>query len=168
MKKLWQSIIETPIGKMMSVANDQYLYLLTFLPDRNLARQLTQLQKITGLSICFGQSRITKRVETAILNYFVCKKDFPHFPLRFLGSHFQKKVWHALKTIPFGKTVSYQTIAKKIKKPSAYRAVANAVGKNPFVLIIPCHRVIRSNGQLGGYTGGVKYKRALLQHEDAE
>jgi len=83
------------------------------------------------------------------------------------GTAFQKKVWKALCTIPIGKTFTYKELAKKIGKPRAVRAVANAVGANPCAPFIPCHRVVRSDGSLGGYSGkgGVKTKRKLLLKE---
>jgi methylated-DNA-[protein]-cysteine S-methyltransferase len=84
------------------------------------------------------------------------------------GTNFQLKVWNYLKTIPKGKVKTYLQIAKAIRKPKAFRAVANAVGKNPFPIKIPCHRVIRSDGNLGGYSGkgGIKEKRRLLISEN--
>lgn len=86
------------------------------------------------------------------------------------GTPFQKEVWHALCRIPKGKTVTYAQLAKMIGKPRAVRAVASAVGKNPLAPMVPCHRVIRSDGGLGGYSGkgGVKAKRALLKKEGVE
>ena len=83
------------------------------------------------------------------------------------GTAFQKKVWKALLQVPKGKTITYKELAKKINKPRAIRAVANAVGANPMIIVIPCHRVIRSDGTLGGYSGagGIKTKRALLLKE---
>ena len=83
------------------------------------------------------------------------------------GTLFQKKVWGALLDIPKGKTITYKELARKIGKPKAVRAVANAVGANPMLVIIPCHRVVRSDGTLGGYSGkgGIKTKRALLIRE---
>ena len=85
------------------------------------------------------------------------------------GTKFQLKVWNYLKKIPKGKVKSYLEVAKGIGKPKAFRAVANAVGKNPYPPLIPCHRVIRSNGSLGGYSGkgGIKEKRRLLLKEKA-
>jgi methylated-DNA-[protein]-cysteine S-methyltransferase len=86
------------------------------------------------------------------------------------GTPFQKSVWSALTKIPKGKTLTYKELAKKIGKPKAVRAVANAVGANPCAPSIPCHRVIRSDGTLGGYSGvgGVKTKRALLIGEGVD
>ena len=83
------------------------------------------------------------------------------------GTKFQIKVWNYLKKIPKGKVTTYLEVAKAIGKPKAHRAVANAVGKNPFPPKIPCHRVIRSDGRLGGYSGkgGIKQKRRLLALE---
>lgn len=82
-----------------------------------------------------------------------------------IGTPFQRQVWSALQAIPFGETINYATLAKSIDKPTAYRAVANANGKNPFPIVIPCHRVIASDGSLGGYTGGLNIKRFLLSLE---
>ena len=83
------------------------------------------------------------------------------------GTKFQIKVWKYLKTIPKGQTRTYSEVARAIKKPRAVRAVANAIGKNPYAPKIPCHRVIRSNGSLGGYSGigGLKTKKKLLKSE---
>ena len=85
------------------------------------------------------------------------------FPLDLrLGTPFQKKVWESLLTIPYGVTRSYLWLAKSINNPNSARAVGNANGQNPISIIIPCHRVVRENGELGGYTGGVQIKRYLL------
>ncbi len=87
--------------------------------------------------------------------------------MKFRGTKFQIKVWNYLKRIPKGKVKTYNQVAKAIKKPFAVRAVANAIGKNPYPPKIPCHRVIRSDGSLGGYSGkgGIKTKRLLLKKE---
>ena len=84
-----------------------------------------------------------------------------------IGTEFQKKVWNEIKKIPRGSTLTYKELAKKIDKPRAYRAVANACAKNPLIIEIPCHRVIRSDGLLGGYSGkgGIQKKRQLLIEE---
>jgi len=84
------------------------------------------------------------------------------------GTDFQKMVWTELKKIPFGETRTYKEIAVAIGKPKAARAVANACGKNPYPIIIPCHRVVRSDGTIGGFTGdgGIEKKRQLLRQEN--
>lgn len=81
------------------------------------------------------------------------------------GTDFQQQVWNALNTIPFGKTSSYQDVAKHIGKPKAYRAVGNANHRNPFPIVVPCHRVVGTSGLLGGYNGGIERKQWLLAHE---
>ena len=87
--------------------------------------------------------------------------------MKLIGTKFQLKVWNYLKKIPRGKVKTYSEVAKAIGKPLAVRAVANAIGKNPLAPQIPCHRVIRSDGSLGGYSakGGIKTKRLLLKKE---
>jgi O-6-methylguanine DNA methyltransferase len=94
------------------------------------------------------------------LQRFDCKLDFK-------GTPFQKKVWSALAKIPYGQTGSYKEIARAIGHPKAFRAVGNANGQNSIPLIIPCHRVIESNGGLGGFGHGVKVKKQLLDFEKA-
>lgn len=84
------------------------------------------------------------------------------------GTPFQQKVWKALLEIPYGQTCSYQEIAKKINHPKAVRAVGTAIGKNPIPILIPCHRVIKKDGQLGNYTGGNHIKKLLLEVEKSE
>ena len=86
---------------------------------------------------------------------------------KLIGTDFQIKVWNAISKIPKGKVKTYKELARSIRKPKASRAVANACGKNPFPIKIPCHRVIRSDGRLGGYSGngGIKTKRKVLRSE---
>lgn len=84
------------------------------------------------------------------------------------GTVFQQRVWHSLQKIPYGQTVSYRQIAGAIGRPTAYRAVAKAIAANPLVIVIPCHRVIRSDGQLGGYVAGLECKQQLLTLEKSD
>lgn len=92
------------------------------------------------------------------------RKEFD-LNLSFNGTDFQKIVWQELLKIPYGKVISYQELSRRIGRPNAARAVGNAIGKNPIAIIVPCHRIIKTNGDLGGYAGGVEKKRWLLQHE---
>ncbi len=102
------------------------------------------------------------------LAYIELPKGAFRLPLDIQGTAFQHKVWDALRDIPFGETASYAEIARSIGAPSATRAVANACGANPAAVAVPCHRVLRSNGGLGGYRWGIERKRLLLQRERAE
>jgi AraC family transcriptional regulator, regulatory protein of adaptative response / methylated-DNA-[protein]-cysteine methyltransferase len=94
----------------------------------------------------------------------------PHtdLPLDVQGTAFQMRVWEELRRIPRGETVSYKKLAARIGRPTAYRAVANACGSNPVAVLTPCHRVVRNNGELGGYRWGIERKRSLLEKEREE
>lgn len=97
--------------------------------------------------------------------YFQGKRTIFSLPFKLTGTPFQLAVWKELQNIPYGKTTSYKEIAQKMNKPKAYRAVGMANNKNPLPIIIPCHRVIGSNGKLIGYAGGLKLKNYLLELE---
>lgn len=97
--------------------------------------------------------------------YFEDQRTQFHLKLNPSGTDFQKKVWDALRDIPFGSTLSYLELSKKLGNAKAVRAVAAANGKNPLWIVVPCHRVVGSNGDLIGYAGGLRRKKWLLQHE---
>jgi len=112
------------------------------------------------------EPNLLKPIEKEFHLYFDKKlKNFSFKPDLRQGTLFQKKVWNKLISIPFGKTRSYKWLANAIGEPKAFRAAGNANGKNPIPLIAPCHRVIRKNGQLGGFTGGLHLKKYLLNIE---
>jgi len=104
---------------------------------------------------------------TQLKEYFSKKRMQFELLLQPNGTQFQKKVWKQLETIPHGKTVSYQTMANSLGDPKVIRAAASANGKNPIAIIIPCHRVIGSDGSLTGYAGGLDRKKWLLAHESS-
>lgn len=97
--------------------------------------------------------------------YFACERTAFNLPLELDGPEFERTVWDALTGIPYGETVSYGEIAKRIGYPDAARAVGSANARNPISVIVPCHRVIGSNGKLTGYGGGLERKQFLLEHE---
>ena len=103
---------------------------------------------------------------TQLQEYFEGKRTDFHFNMNPDGTDFQKRVWKELLKIPFGKTASYQEVTNKLGDPKAIRAVANANGKNPLWIVVPCHRVIGSDGSLTGYAGGLWRKKWLLEHEN--
>ena len=106
------------------------------------------------------------RAEGFMCCYFAGDLDFcPEIPFDLQGTAFQRSVWETLRTIPPASTLSYAEVAGQIGNPSASRAVGAAVGQNPVALIIPCHRVVGSAGELTGYAGGLEVKRFLLEHE---
>lgn len=159
------SWIDTPLGPMLAVGDDRALYLLEFIDRRGLEKEIERLRKKTKLPIVPGRPNPIKQIEDELEEYFSGRIQEFKTPLFLLGSPFQKSVWEELQKIPRGETRSYAEIAKAIGKPSAFRAVALANGANQFAIVIPCHRVINSNGDLGGYGGGIKRKEWLLKHE---
>ena len=112
-------------------------------------------------------NQITKEVKIQLQDYFAGERTEFNVPLDFKGTDFQKSVWQALLTIPFGVTQSYLDIALQVSTAKAVRAVGAANGKNPIGIIVPCHRVIGSDGSLTGYAGGMDRKLWLLKHENA-
>ncbi|HEY4058114.1 MAG TPA: methylated-DNA--[protein]-cysteine S-methyltransferase [Kofleriaceae bacterium] len=112
-----------------------------------------------------GSSKVLERAEKQLAEYFAGTRTDFDLPLAPDGTEFQRRVWRALETIPFGETWSYGELAKKIGNPTASRAVGAANGQNPLWIIVPCHRVIGANGDLTGYAGGMTAKKFLLAHE---
>ncbi len=107
-----------------------------------------------------------KEATTQLQEYFEGKRTDFSFNLNPKGTDFQKKVWQELRNIPFGKTMSYLDLSKKLGDVKAIRAVASANGKNPLWIVVPCHRVIGTDGSLTGYAGGLWRKKWLLEHEN--
>jgi len=159
------SWLDTPLGPMIAVADETALYLLEFVDRRGLEREIERLRKRTKLAIVPGHTPIITTIENELSRYFEGKLATFKTPLFLIGSPFQKQVWQALQNIPYGKTCSYSSLAKILNKPSAFRAVAQANGANQIAIVIPCHRIINANGDIGGYGGGVTRKEWLLHHE---
>ena len=109
---------------------------------------------------------VLQKTRKQIDEYFDMKRQEFDIPLLMVGTEFQKSVWKALLKIPYGKTASYLELSKKIGNEKAVRAVANANGANSMGIVIPCHRVIGSNGELTGYAGGLALKKRLLELEN--
>lgn len=127
---------------------------------------------ITGIHFSKTKSKdskeipaVLKKAEKELQEYFKGKRKSFDLPLEFDGTEFQKNVWKALSTIPFGQTVSYKDIAIQVGSPKACRAVGLANNKNPISIVVPCHRVIGSSGKLVGYGGGLSNKQKLLDLE---
>ena len=142
----------SPIGILKLVCSDKFLQEVHFVKEEG--ENLKNLSKI--VSTCKEQ---LDRYFAGSLKKFSIPLEFVH------GTDFQKKVWQALQSIPYGQTRSYQDIAMQIGNPKAVRAVGGANNKNPISIIVPCHRVIGKNGKLVGYAGGVEKKEMLLELE---
>lgn len=153
------------LSSLIAIANKSHLLLLEFVDRRGLEREVERLRHKTKSAIIPGRSKPIDLIEKELTKYFNCGKTQFHTPISLLGSDFQRKVWDELMKIPVGETRSYADIAKAIKQPSTFRAVARANGANQLAIIIPCHRVINSDGQIGGYGGGITQKTWLIEHE---
>lgn len=160
----YKTTYDTPLGQMVAVADDTHLHLLEFDIPSRLEKQLAQISR----PIIDGLSPPLTLLKSELLAYFAGQLQTFKTPIAFQGTPFQLKVWKTLQKIPYGKTWSYLDLAKAIDHPLAFRAVANANGRNKLSIIIPCHRVINSSGALGGYGGGITKKERLLAIEQGK
>ena len=152
----------TPVGELLVASTSRGICCIEFADDRNEALQL--LCKRFAKS--FQQMRHTEFHDLALR--FFCKDErnlSDEIVLHLYGTDFQINVWRALLEIPFGETFTYSDIAMAINNPRALRAVGTAIGRNPVAVIIPCHRVLRSDGGIGGYYWGIEKKKMLLEWE---
>lgn len=157
--------IETPLGEMIACATNKGVCLLEFNNRKNIEGQFQKTEKELNSIIVEEDNIHFDLLKKELAAYF--KRELNQFtvPLDLIGTEFQKKVWQALLTIPYGKTVSYLQQSEVMGNPLSIRAVANANGMNKIAIIVPCHRVIGSNGKLTGYAGGLEKKRWLLNME---
>ena len=159
--------IETPLGTMIACADENGICMLEFSDRKALPTELKEISKHFNANIIQGENPHFKILEQELVEYFAGKRQIFTVPLSLVGTEFQKKVWEVLRGIPYGTTRSYQQQANILGNPKAVRAVANANGLNKISIIIPCHRVIGTNGTLTGYGGGIWRKQKLLELEQA-
>lgn len=159
------SEINTPLGTMLALADDHALYLLEFMDRKDLEKKVSRICVATSVTCHSGKTPVTYQIEDELQRYFSKNLKTFQTPLSFIGTPFQVQVWKALQAIPLSQTRSYAELALSIGKPTAFRAAALANGANPLPIIIPCHRVINQNEQMGGYSGGLHRKQWLLEHE---
>lgn len=158
-------VIETPLCPMTAGATDRGVCLLEFgAPDR-LDRERADLERLFGEPFREADHPLLDRLESELRAYF--KGDLTNFtlPLDTPGTPWQRRVWDALLRVPFGETTTYARIAERLGNPGGARAVGLANGQNRVAILIPCHRVIASDGTLHGYAGGLDRKEWLLEHE---
>ncbi len=157
--------ILTPLGPMLAGAVNNKICLLEFIDRRMLETQLKRIKKIFNTELVPGNNSLFVKLNKQLEEYFNGKRKNFSIPLSIEGTPFQMKVWNELLKIPYGKTVSYKTQAINIDNPKAVRAVGKANGDNRISIIIPCHRVIGSNGDLVNYGGGIWRKQYLINLE---
>ena len=152
MNSIFISYVESPIGTIEIKADEQSILSVQF-KDTN------------KVETSFSENEISKNGKQQLSEYFASERKEFELPLKLSGTDFQNKVWTELQVIPYGKTISYLQLAKNLGDPKCIRAAGTANGKNPFAIVVPCHRVIGSNGDLIGYAGGLWRKQWLLEHE---
>jgi AraC family transcriptional regulator of adaptative response/methylated-DNA-[protein]-cysteine methyltransferase len=162
---LFAERIDTPLGPMIAVADDEGLRLLEFIDRRATERELSILRKRLRTNVVPGEHWHLKPVRSQLADYFSGTNLTFDIPLAPVGSLFQLSAWKILQSIPLGETRSYSWMAKRLGDENARRAVGRANGTNMICIIIPCHRVIRADGTLCGYGGGLWRKKWLLDHE---
>lgn len=156
---------DTPIGEMIAVSNDLGICLLEFRDRKDIDAALKRIERDFGETIEAGHNPHLDLLTQELTAYFMGKRTEFSVNITTHGTAFQKEVWSALQTIPYGQTKTYGEIAKAIQNPNSVRAVGAANGNNRVAIIIPCHRVIGAYGKLTGYAGGLWRKEWLLKHE---
>lgn len=155
----------SPCGELMLGSFDEKLCMCDWQDSKRVDNRCDRIKRMLRVEFSEGASTILERAAAELDEYFAGERREFDVPLLFAGSDFQKSVWTALSSIPYGTTVTYGALSRLLGKPGAVRAVANAVGGNALSIFVPCHRVIGCDGSLTGYSGGLEAKRHLLQLE---
>ncbi|MDO5654904.1 MAG: methylated-DNA--[protein]-cysteine S-methyltransferase [Flavobacteriaceae bacterium] len=145
--------IQTPIGELFATISEKGIERLDF----------NQIHKLESFSLI--ENEIFSNLKKQLSEYFSGQRKAFHLPIHLKGTEFQLRVWNQLMEIPYGKTISYKMQSLELQNHKAIRAIATANAKNPIMVIVPCHRVIGSDGRLSGYAGGIQAKEWLLNLE---
>ncbi len=157
--------IQTPLGPMLAGATPQGVCMLEFTNRIRFEKEMSDLKKLLNGFILPGRNPHLDQLENELSEYFEGKRKIFSVPLHTPGNEFSQTVWKTLQEIPYGKTCSYKEQAEKMNNPKAIRAIASTNGRNRLAIIIPCHRVIGSNGSMTGYAAGIDKKKWLLKFE---
>lgn len=157
--------IHTPLGKMIAGATDKGICLFDFEFRKMMPAIRKRISSFLEDDLVEGEHEHIEQLQQQSDEYFRGERQRFDLPLLMTGTEFQQKVWEALHTIPYGSTRSYMQQTKVLGDEKAIRAVARANGENCLAIIVPCHRVVGSDGSLTGYAGGLKAKKWLLEHE---
>ena len=164
-KHLHFAFLDTQLGWMLAAATEQGICLLEFIVRAPIDWRLKQLSEMLKMPLDGGDNIHIHALQEQLCHYFNgTRRDFD-IPCVLIGTEFQKKVWNSLLQIPYGSTITYAQQAAQIGKPTAIRAVANANGQNKISILLPCHRVIGTDGTLRGYAGNLWRKQKLLELE---
>ncbi len=162
------SWIRTAVGPLIVGTTEEAVCLLEFSDRRMLETQLRTLRRRFHAALVPGSNPLVETLQRQLDEYFAAERREFTVPVSHPGTPFQEKVWSHLQRIPYGSTCSYKDLARAVGHPLAVRAVGTANGMNRLAILIPCHRVVNANGELGGYGGGLWRKRLLLDLESAQ
>lgn len=165
--EIHQKKIHTPLGEMIACAVEEGICLLEFTDRKTIEKQFKSLSKALNAKIVEKEHPHFQQLEEELKEYFEGNRSRFDTPLFTTGTEFQEKVWKLLREIPMGKIRTYKQQSELLGNPKAIRAVGTANGINKIAILIPCHRVIGSNGELVGYAGGIWRKQKLLELEKA-
>ena len=162
---MFYTTLDFPLGKIFLAKSEKGLSLASSLKNRNRFEEITEFFKRKSILLELQRKKF-HREEKLFSQYFEGKKeDFTSLPLDFIsGTPYQRKVWLETRKIPYGKTQTYKFLAEKLNH-RGYRSIGQALSRNPLLIVIPCHRVLSSDGSLGGFTGGLDLKKFLLRLE---
>ena len=163
---LISKLIQTPLCPMIAATTDRGICLLEMGSPERQDREHAELEAAFDCEMTPGNHPLLDQLEAELMAYFTGDLTSFTVPLDTPSTDWQRQVWSALLTIPYGQTVSYGQIAEQLGNPGGSRAVGLANGKNRVSIVIPCHRVIAADGTLHGYGGGIERKRWLLDHEE--
>lgn len=162
---IYMKEIATPLGPMLAGATAEGVCLLEFTNRIRMEKEFSDLKKLLNAEMIYGHHEHFDLLEQELEAYFLGKLKVFSVPLHTPGNDFAQSVWKTLQQIPYGKTCSYKEQAEMMNNPKAIRAIASTNGRNRLAIIIPCHRVIGSNGSLTGYAAGIDKKKWLLRFE---
>jgi methylated-DNA-[protein]-cysteine S-methyltransferase len=165
MKQIQIQYYKTPCTEFILGSFEGRICLLDYRQRKKRETVDRRIQKRLNALYIEQDNALLQQTRKELDAYFSGKRETFDLPLLPVGTPFQTKVWEAVQKIPYGTTATYAALANEIGRPKAIRAVANAVGANPLAIIIPCHRIIGSDGTLRGYAGGVELKQKLLDIE---
>lgn len=162
---MFSTILRFPLGKILLAKSSRGLSLALFVKDETHGEKITESFKQKGISLIPDETKFHHEINLFTRYFKGENEDFTSLPLDFIsGTPFQRKVWLETRKIPFGKTTTYKFLAQKLNH-KGYRSVGQALGRNPLLIVIPCHRILRSDGSLGGFSAGLELKKFLLRIE---
>jgi O-6-methylguanine DNA methyltransferase len=162
---MFYTTLDFPLGKIFLAKSEKGLSFATSLKSKNRFKEISEFFKSKSIPLEHQRRKFQKEAKLFSKYFEGMKEDFTSLPLDFIsGTPYQRKVWLETRKIPYGKTSTYKSLAETLNH-RGYRSIGQALSRNPLLIVIPCHRVLSSDGSLGGFTGGLELKKFLLRLE---